>query len=315
MTRFAISLCCLILCAVLLTSCATTRLHSKPAIHSYQGTDTRIPATNEPDPHKLRVMTLNVAHGRGDSFHQLLQGSDTTLSNLDTIATLMKNTAPDVVALQEADAPSFWSGNFNHVDYLARQAAFRQSVHGSHADGIGLSYGTALIANLELSEAEMVTFTPGLSPVPKGFVVSTITWPGQPCIDIDVISVHLDFASQSIRRRQAGELIEKLRSRNRPVIIMGDLNTEWQPETSVHYLVQQLGLVAYRPDSDELSTFPAFGERLDWILISPELQYRSYRVIPDVVSDHRGVVAELTLDEAARKTAGSSDCSLAEASL
>ena len=31
--------------------------------------------------------------------------------------------APDVVALQEADGPSGWSGNFDHVATLARQAA------------------------------------------------------------------------------------------------------------------------------------------------------------------------------------------------
>lgn len=31
---------------------------------------------------------------------------------------------PHVVALQEADGPSFWSGKFNHVDYLARTGGY-----------------------------------------------------------------------------------------------------------------------------------------------------------------------------------------------
>ena len=64
----------------------------------------------------LRVMTLNLAHGRGEAFHQLFQKSTTIIQNLDEISAMLKREQADVVALQEADAPSFWSGNFHHVD-------------------------------------------------------------------------------------------------------------------------------------------------------------------------------------------------------
>jgi endonuclease/exonuclease/phosphatase family metal-dependent hydrolase len=227
---------------------------------------------------------------------------------------LFKTTDADVVALQEADGPSFWSGNFDHVEYLANQASFGHSVHAAHVDGIGLSYGTALLANLELQNAQAITFDPGLSPIPKGFVVSTIRWPGTPCVEIDVVSTHLDFASDSVRRKQTTELIEALRTRNRPLIIMGDLNSEWELQnSSVQYLSQELSLTAYSPERTDLATFPAFGERLDWILVSPELEFRSYRVLADVVSDHRGVVADLVLDNATRASTVQDSCSLAKA--
>ena len=95
---------------------------------------------------------------------------------------------------------------------------------------------------------------------------------------------------------------------------MGDLNSEWQLQnSSVQFLSQELALSAYSPERTDLDTFPAFGERLDWILISPELQFRSYRVLPDVVSDHRGVVAELVLDSAAPVNAVRSPGSLVKA--
>jgi endonuclease/exonuclease/phosphatase family metal-dependent hydrolase len=246
----------------------------------------------------LRIMTLNMAHGRGDSFHQLLQRSATTLANLDAIASLLKDSGAAVVALQEADGPSFWSGSFNHVDYLADNGAFSQSVRGAHVDGLGLSYGTALIANVDLSDPRAITFDPALSPVPKGFVVSTISWPGSPDINVDIVSVHLDFASKSIRKKQALELIEILKDRNRPVIIMGDFNAGWQNNSTVQHISQALALSAYRPEQAGLETFPALGERLDWILVSPGIAFRSYQVIPDTVSDHRGVIAELELDRA-----------------
>jgi endonuclease/exonuclease/phosphatase family metal-dependent hydrolase len=299
---------------MLLQSCATTELKSTPAVRSYQHDDRGVSWSAVNSDQALTVLTLNIAHGRGDSFHQLLQRSSTTKTNLGTIATLFKTTDADVVALQEADGPSFWSGNFDHVEYLARRASFGHSVHAAHADGIGLSYGTALLANLELQDTQAITFDPDLSLVPKGFVVSTIRWPGIPCVDIDIVSIHLDFASRSVRQEQAMELIETLRRRNRPLIIMGDLNSEWQLHNStVKYLSHELALSAYSPERTDLDTFPAFGERLDWILVSSELKFRSYRVLADVVSDHRGVVAELVLDNATRASAVDDYCTLAKA--
>ncbi|MEA2094044.1 MAG: endonuclease/exonuclease/phosphatase family protein, partial [Pseudomonadota bacterium] len=139
---------------------------------------------------------------------------------------------------------------------------------------------------------------PAYSFMPKGFVVSTIIWPDGSGIeiDIDIVSLHLTFSSEEIRRKQAAELIDVLQVRNRPVIIMGDFNTEWQSEnSSVQFITEALGLNAYQPEMTGLETFPGLGRRLDWILVSPDFEFRSYRLLPDIVSDHRGVIAELVL--------------------
>lgn len=284
---------------LLLPGCATLHLDATPPVQSYA---TQATGAGEVHDGRLRIMTVNIAHGRGESFHQLLQGVTTTLANLDSIASLFRRSDADIVALQEADGPSFWSGNFSHIDYLADNGDFSQSVHGVHVDGLGLSYGTALIARLDLKDPQAVTFDPSLSPVPKGFVVSTVSWPGSPGIDVDVVSLHLDFASEAIRKQQAAELIETLQERQRPVIIMGDFNTGWKENSTVQHISEALALTAYRPGEAGLETFPAFGERLDWILVSPGISFRSYQVIPDAVSDHRGVIAELELDSTAPAT-------------
>ncbi len=281
-----------------LPSCATTSLHTTPSVNSYQNSQVQVLGAQASSTSALKVMTLNIAHGRGASFHQLLQYTDETIENLDNIATLLNHASPDVIALQEADGPSFWSGNFNHVEYLASRGTFAHSVQVSHVDGLGLSYGTALMSRLNLSNPQAVTFDPSLSPVPKGFVVSTISWPGNTDIDIDVVSVHLDFMSNSIRKKQSDELITVLRSRNNRIIVMGDLNTEWdQDNSAARYLAESLNLSAYQPESRELVTFPALGERLDWILISPGLEFYSHETIGTGISDHRGVVAELKLSD------------------
>ena len=277
------------------TGCATVHLDTTPLVRTYPASFGTLTSVADRQDGHLRIMTLNIAHGRGDSFHQLLQGTATTRKNLDDITTLLHESDAHVVALQEADGPSFWSGNFSHIDYLASNGAYRQSVHGSHADGLGLSYGTALMAKLDLRNPKAVTFDPDLSPVPKGFVVSTVSWPGQPGVEVDIVSLHLDFTSVANRKKQAQELIDTLRHRQRPLIVTGDFNSEWAENSTVQHICRELALTAWRPEAPGLATFPSSGERLDWILVSKGISFRTYQVIPDNVSDHRGVLAELTL--------------------
>lgn len=279
-----------------LQGCATAELHSQLDARSFELPAASAVPVNTDDHFTLRVMTLNVAHGRGEAFHQLFQKSDTIVRNLDEISAMLKREQADVVALQEADAPSFWSGNFHHVDYLARQASYSSAVNGTHVDGPGLAYGTALLANTDLRDAESVTFNPDIALTPKGFVVSTVGWPGQPHVQVDVVSLHLDFSSEMTRRQQALELIEFMRGRNRPMIVMGDFNADWgASDATVRLIASELALNAYEPDGAGQNTFPYRGKRLDWILVSSGMEFREYQVVSDAVSDHRGVVAELGL--------------------
>jgi endonuclease/exonuclease/phosphatase family metal-dependent hydrolase len=65
-------------------------------------------------------------------------------------------------------------------------------------------------------------------------------------------------------------------------------------------LINALSLSAYKGGAADLVTFPSTGRRVDWILVSPELRFVSHRVLPDRLSDHRAVTAEIALDAAAR---------------
>lgn len=286
----------IVLSVVFLQACATAELRTVPDVQSFG-----IPGEEPVQPVNtadsgLRVMTLNMAHGRGDSFHQLLQTTDTTMGNLDAIALMLNREQPDVIALQEADGPSFWSGNFNHIAYLAERSPYSWAVNGRQVDGIGLAYGTALLSSFELQQPQAITFDPSLAMIRKGFVVSTIDWPGQPDVKVDIVSVHLDFSSEFTRRQQARELIAVMRGRGLPMIVMGDLNTDWhQEDSTVHLIADELDMNVHSPDVQGLETFPLSGKRLDWILLSGELEFSSYRVVSDVLSDHRGVVAEVVL--------------------
>ena len=278
-----------------LVSCAPAELRSAPVPHQSGEAGSLAGMMPGHAGNSLRVMTLNMAHGRGTVFHQALLSTDRTRKNLEATNTLLDRVEPHVTAFQEADAPSFWSGRFNHMEYLASLGAPAHVVLGSHVDAIGLSYGTALLSRLELSNPESMTFAPSLTTIPTGFVVATIRWPQREDFNVDVVSLHLDFMSASMRKKQLDELIALLRIRSNPVIVMGDFNAGWQDGSAPQYLADQLGLSGFRPEDSQMITFPKLRRRLDWILISPDFAFSDHEVIEDRVSDHLGVTATLVL--------------------
>jgi len=240
----------------------------------------------------LRVMTLNLAHGRLHAVHQVLIGRRRFETHLDAIANVFDEENPDLVACQEADGPSYWSGKFDHVAYLAGETDLTFYVRGEHVGKKNLSYGTALLSRVPLADPVVHTFDAGGITPNKGFTLATAQMPDG--LDVDVVSVHLDFALKKNRKKQVEEMISVLERRDLPLIVMGDFNSEWD-EGTVEEVVDALDLNAYRPRTTELPTFKSGGRRLDWILVSPDFDFADYEVVPDDVSDHKGVYAELTL--------------------
>jgi endonuclease/exonuclease/phosphatase family metal-dependent hydrolase len=248
----------------------------------------------------LRLLTLNLAHGRRHLRHQALARGATLASNLRSIAQTVRGVAPDIVALQEADGPSAWSGNFDHVQTLASLSELPEHYRGTHnALGRGrlaLNYGTALLSQLPLGRPTSRRFGANWRDT-KGFVVATVSLPGWGGVELDVASVHLDFLTPSVRREQIESLVETLAGRGRPLVVMGDLNCCWRFEPrSMQLLTERLGLTAHAPD-EHAPTFPAHRpiRRLDWVLISRELAFAGHHTLPARLSDHLGVVADLRL--------------------
>ncbi len=265
-------------------------------------------------PGALRLVTLNLAHGRHLGPHQALQSGSSMRSNLVEIATTLRQIEPDLVALQEADGPSAWSGNFDHVATLSKLAGLETHFRGKHHrfswGRHNLDYGTALLASGPLHKPSSQRFAQSWRDT-KGFVLATIPLPaanrdsarplGDAHPEIDVVSAHLDFLAPSVRRRQIAHLVSALSDRNRPLVVLGDFNTMLPGDRRViDILGQKLRLEAHQPDANA-PTFPVPRpvRRLDWILASPELEFCSYTTLPTPLSDHLAVVADLRLTSTA----------------
>lgn len=258
--------------------------------------ETLLEAPAPPAEGSLRLVTWNVAHGRADAFHQALLPRDEVERNLGLIAEVLRHERADLVALQEADGPSAWSGNFDHVSYLSEQTRLDFSFRGDHNpfDHLGdLSSGTALVSRLPLAESVSQPFAANWRDT-KGFVVSAVEVPGTNRT-IDVVSLHLDFLNPGERREQVLALAEALEGRDRPLVVLGDMNCAGAAE-AFRLFEELLDVRPYRPELLE-PTFPAAApaRRIDWVLISDDLEFTGYRTLDARLSDHLGVVADIRL--------------------
>lgn len=246
----------------------------------------------------LKLVSLNLAHGRKGRLNQVLLSRHKIRRNLEEIGSVLRSHGADIVALQESDGPSMWSGGFDHVQFLAVQARYPHYVHNSHSSSKFFTYGTAFLSKVPLQDMGSKTFGPSPPTFKKGYTKATVLWNPENGLSrplqVDLVSVHLDFSRGSIRTKQAAELTTEFAARSRPLIILGDLNADWMDkDSSVRDIAHSLDLQVYQPHSTELGTYASTGRRLDWILISNELRFGKYGVLPEVLSDHLAVSAEL----------------------
>ena len=285
-----------------LTALATATIICTIPINGYSDP---LPGSNLASCKELSLLSLNVAHGRGEAINQFFLDDTEIYRNLDTIAATLVNERADLVALQEADRPSRWSGNFDHVQYLATQAAYPESIHSIQAQSFLFEYGTALLSQESFDEILHHTFVPSPPTFNKGFTLGRFRWQcgsgydtDRESLDIDVVSVHLDYSRTAIRESQVDEMLSIIGRRNNLLILMGDLNGDWfDDENLVSRLSDELNLKPYRPEARDLATYPKTGRRLDWILVSPQFNFVEYRVLPDLLSDHSAVLATVALDD------------------
>lgn len=287
-------------CLYVLTVGSTTAVNAEPQTHSvdlakssHTGMAETMAFTGT-----LRVLTLNVAHGRKDALNQVFLSEVTIRRNLTNIAALLTRSRSDVVALQEADGPSRWSGNFDHVALLAREAGYAWYARADHAKSWLFDYGTALLSHKPFIESTSHAFKRTPPSPTKGLLLGQIAVQPNPEVEptllVDVVSVHLDFSRAKVRAQQIEEMAAVLANRTQPTIILGDFNSDWFDETSVvARLAKKCGFHTYRPKAEDLGTYKSGRRRFDWILLSEELEFIDYQVLDDMVSDHYAVVADV----------------------
>ena len=248
------------------------------------------------DSPSLRLLSLNMAHGRKDSFNQIFVSETQIRQNLAEIVEFLKRENADIVTLQEADSASRWSGGFDHVALLAREAGYAWYTHANHVDNSFGTYGTAVLSRYPILRGYQVDFNPTPPTTRKGFTLAEIEWTLRGANSekqvIDVVSVHLDFSRSSKRIEQIKDMKAVLKQRENPTVVLGDFNSTWaEGDREIQSLATVKKLKTHRPEASYLYTYS--DERFDWILISKEFEFCNYYAATDILSDHLAVVSEI----------------------
>jgi len=206
-------------------------------------------------------------------------------ATLDGIAELMRGY--DFVAIQEADAGSLRTRFVNQMEYLAKRAGFNHMDFvvtrdlrpvAQHAMGFLSRHRPATIAKHRL---------PGRIPGRSALEVDL----GPEAGGLSLLLAHLSLGH--FDRHQQLDYLSALVEPARPTVLVGDLNCE--PEVlRAHQALAGSGL---RIPAETPATFPSWRprRRLDHILGSGPVSIQRLETLPDLLSDHLALAAEVSV--------------------
>ena len=255
----------------------------------------------------LRIVTYNIAHGRGLSPFTGLSTRRGIRARLTKIAKLIGAFEADVVALQEIDQDSSWAGSFDQLEYLRRFTRFPHAVFGLNTRSNGFfrfNYGNAFLSRHPIVDSENIVF--GKRTIgEKGFLFMEIDVGGR---RVPLVNMHLHHRSRARRIRQVGLLMDYLtRKAAEPPpgapgggwalqpIVCGDLNNPSHTADATRSLFQFFSRNGhYRLFPMEEKTYPSpLPQRtLDFVFLPPGCVETSCRVARSFLSDHRPVVVD-----------------------
>ena len=237
------------------------------------------------------VITLNIGHGRGASLHQLIQSRAGITGNSKSIDDVIIREQIDIAALQEVDGPGFWNGGLDLIEHIAENSGMPHGIWTKNVETPALSYGTALLSDLPYLRAESYTFKARPFILPKGFTAGLFLISEKTNMHICVVSLHLAPVLPAMRKLQVKTIMNILKKIDYPLVVCGDFNCGWKENSAVKLMAEGLNLKAWKPGEKGLGTHKTGNRRLDWILVSEELEFSEYSVLNERLSDHSAVKA------------------------
>lgn len=233
----------------------------------------------------IKVLSFNILHGA------TTQGD----FDLDAIAKVIKDSDPDLVALQEVD---FLTNRAMKYD-LATELGWRTKMASLFARAMpydGGEYGEAVLSKWSFISSRNVAlpYTTGNEPR-AALEVTVVTDFGD---TISFIGTHLDHLRDDTDRVLQAECINNAFAGNRyPTILAGDLNDI--PGSRAISILEQVWTPSYNTDTPN-PTFPSLSPRkkIDYVMTLPgdRWQVIDREVICDTIaSDHCAYLVTLEL--------------------
>lgn len=234
----------------------------------------------------LRVVTFNIAHGRGQDRRVDLRRTADTLADL----------AADVVCLQEVDRHfgerSGWADQCTELaDALGMTSAYGPAL-ALRTDRQGAparEYGNAVLARRGLGARAVHALPPRGRAEPRCLLLVELD-------ELTVGSVHLQHNNADARARQADAVLAALPP-DRPIVLAGDFNAD-PGDFELAALRGRLADVWPPAGQGHGATFPSRWprRRLDQVYVSAHLRPTRARVLRSKASDHRPLLVELVIE-------------------
>jgi endonuclease/exonuclease/phosphatase family metal-dependent hydrolase len=238
----------------------------------------------------LRAASFNIHHGVG------VDG----LLNLERIATVVEDTHPDVIGLQEVDRHFGERSDF--VDQ-AMWLADRLDLHVVFGANIDLEpltpgaprrqYGTAILSRYRIREWRNTLLPRPAGGEQRGLLEAVINVRG---VSVRAYNTHLQHNSQEERLAQVAAIRSIVAEARESVVLVGDLNaTPDSPEIGA--ITEDLADAWAQAGEGDGFTYDAETPhaRIDYVLTSSDVVARTAAVVTSDASDHLPVVADLIL--------------------
>jgi endonuclease/exonuclease/phosphatase family metal-dependent hydrolase len=228
----------------------------------------------------IRVMTYNVHNGFNTQGHM----------DLITQSQVIAAQQPDIVALQEVSRGSLVNGTADMLSWFSQQLGLPY-VFTPAGDGL---WGQAILSRYPIQLAQTQRLSPPEVRRTFGYFKIDAGW-SQP---LSLINTHYQprFGTHEIQKIHTEHLLNFLAQQaSEQTIILGDLNAEpdmpqMQPffERGFIDVIDQAGLT---PGNTASSVNPV--SRIDYILISPDLQASQVVIPASTAADHLSVAATI----------------------
>jgi endonuclease/exonuclease/phosphatase family metal-dependent hydrolase len=226
---------------------------------------------------EITVMTYNIQLGFSRDNRWSLEQTARTIEAHD----------PDIVVLQEVSRGWVIAGGVDQAQWLSQRLAMPIVFGAASRDGL---WGNAVLTRAPIA-SEAVTIFTSTQNLRRGVVALQLATDAG---DLWVFGTHLDNPEEAgeIRLEQVDEFLTVWDGRT-PAIFAGDLNAT--PDSEVVATLIQAGFVDTGASLGPDAFTSENGRRIDYVMVAGPIATREVR-IPDVwTSDHKPVVAELTL--------------------
>lgn len=235
----------------------------------------------------MRFVLYNIRYGTGPKGRHVARFSS---RNLERIAVFLRAEEPDLLGLIEVDLGSYRSGGKNQAQLLAEALGHFHSHAVKYEERsfwrrlpvLG-KQGNAFLARDRIRNETFHFFEQGM----KRLVIE---------LELDqvvVYLVHLALGSRA-RHQQLGALYNLVKTARKPFVVAGDFNVLWG-EQEIDLFLAASGL--QNANTARLPTYPSNNphRHLDFILHSPEIIVREFRIPRVPFSDHLPLVLDFDI--------------------